>query len=113
MYAGQCVESGKVREIFRNPQHPYTSGLLASIPWADAPRLPRLPSIKGSPLPIAGGCAAGCRFRIRCDYAQMRCLNAPPVLSSAHAQEHLTRCWFPNEQRTGNRTTPTLGSGGP
>ena len=112
MYAGQCVESGEVQEIFRNPQHPYTSGLLASIPSVDAPPQPRLPAIKGSPPSIAGGRAAGCRFRVRCDYGQTQCLNAPPLLSSPRARGHLRRCWFPNEQRTGNRTPLTPGPEG-
>jgi oligopeptide/dipeptide ABC transporter ATP-binding protein len=113
MYAGQCVEFGEVHKIFRNPQHPYTSGLLASIPSADTPRLSRLPSIRGSPPSIAGGRAKGCRFRTRCDYGQMQCLNAPPFWSSAHAEDHLVRCWLPNEQRTGNGATPRLGADDP
>jgi peptide/nickel transport system ATP-binding protein len=112
MYAGQCVESGEVHEIFRNPQHPYTSALLASIPSADMPRLSRLPFIKGSPPSIAGNRGTGCRFRSRCDYSQMQCLSAPPLRSRTHAQGHLTRCWLPNEQRTGARSTPTAGSEG-
>ncbi len=100
MYAGQCVEAGEVREIFRNSQHPYTAGLLASIPSIDSRRSGRLPSIKGSPPSLAGARPAGCAFRLRCDYAQEQCLEAPSLQARTLAPDHLTRCWFPNETRT-------------
>jgi oligopeptide/dipeptide ABC transporter ATP-binding protein len=113
MYGGQCVESGEVREIFRNPQHPYTSGLLASIPSIYAPRLSRLPSIKGSPPSLKGNTTTGCRFRIRCDHSQTQCRSAPALESNTHARDHLTRCWLPNERRTGTGARSTLGSESP
>jgi peptide/nickel transport system ATP-binding protein len=112
MYAGQCVETGKVREIFRNPQHPYTSGLLASIPSADGPRLARLPSIKGSPPSLVGDRPTGCSFRIRCDYGQAQCLEAPPFQNRPRAPDHLTRCWLPNEQRAAAATSRPRDPGG-
>jgi peptide/nickel transport system ATP-binding protein len=99
MYAGQCVEAGEVREIFRNPQHPYTAGLLASIPAADTPRLKRLPSIRGTPPSLARDRAAGCAFRPRCDQAQAQCRQAPLLEGRIRALGHLTRCWLPNERR--------------
>jgi peptide/nickel transport system ATP-binding protein len=65
MYAGQCVEAGAVRDVFRAPQHPYTAGLLASIPAANRARTPRLPSIKGAPPVLTEGRPSGCAFRPR------------------------------------------------
>ncbi len=93
MYAGRCVEAGDVGEIFRNPRHPYTAALLASIPSADSPRAARLPSIKGAPPSLAGDRPAGCTFRPRCEVARDRCLEEPDLPADG---VHQTRCWFPN-----------------
>jgi peptide/nickel transport system ATP-binding protein len=97
MYAGQCVESAKTSNIFGNPQHPYTAALLASIPLVDMPRLPRLPSISGSPPLLAGDRPSGCSFRPRCAISAGKCLEPPPLVT--HNPEHLARCWFPGSAR--------------
>jgi peptide/nickel transport system ATP-binding protein len=83
MYAGRIVEQGPAAEVLRHPSHPYTAGLLASIP---------LPSKKGSPLtPIAGHVPAlhergeGCLFASRCNYATERCRREVPAFWSAGA----------------------------
>ena len=106
MYAGQCVESGRTGKIFRTPQHPYTAGLLASIPSVDMPRLPRLPSIRGSPPSPAVHRPTGCSFRPRCDLGQDRCINPPPLVNDSKGPEHLTRCWFPGSASKAPNTLP-------
>ena len=98
MYAGQCVEAGEVGEIFRHPQHPYTAGLLASIPSAEQPRMRRLPAIRGTPPAPGRDRPAGCRFRPRCDHAAAPCLEPPALERHAAASDHLTRCWLPHRQ---------------
>jgi peptide/nickel transport system ATP-binding protein len=95
MYAGQCVEAGAVADIFGAPRHPYTAGLLASIPSADRPRAVRMPAIRGAPPSLAGGRPEGCAFRPRCDHADARCLATPPLAPSGDAAGHLVRCWHP------------------
>jgi peptide/nickel transport system ATP-binding protein len=92
MYAGQCVEAGTVREVFHAPQHPYTAGLLASIPAANRTRSARLPSIRGAPPVLTEGRPAGCSFRPRCGYAFEACETAPPLAGPPH----LSRCWLPD-----------------
>src|SRR5205823_9842113 len=77
MYAGRAVERGPKRAIFHDPQHPYTWGLLGSIPRVDRPKPRRLPSIRGAP-PSLVDLPAGCAFRPRCAYAFDRCVEEPP-----------------------------------
>jgi peptide/nickel transport system ATP-binding protein len=94
MYAGQVVEQGTADELFYDPQHPYTWGLLGSIARVDRPRPERLPAIPGAPpSPLAE--PAGCRFRPRCPHRFDRCALAPslePRLKGAPG--HLDRCWL-------------------
>jgi peptide/nickel transport system ATP-binding protein len=75
MYAGRIVESGPVRDIFRNPAHPYTRGLLASMPGANRGR--RLLAIEGV-VPLLGDLPPGCAFNPRCPDRFSRCTTAPP-----------------------------------
>jgi peptide/nickel transport system ATP-binding protein len=75
MYAGRIVETGPVREIFRNPAHPYTRGLLASMPGAQ--RGQRLRAIEGA-VPLLGDLPPGCAFHPRCPDRFERCTTAPP-----------------------------------
>ncbi|MCX7372471.1 MAG: ABC transporter ATP-binding protein [Alphaproteobacteria bacterium] len=78
MYAGRVVEQGRAREIFDDPQHPYTLGLLGSIPRLDQDR-DRLTAIEGTvPPPFAW--PPGCRFAPRCPFADTACEAAPPPL---------------------------------
>ncbi|MEO3754755.1 ABC transporter ATP-binding protein [Streptomyces sp. B6B3] len=79
MYAGSVVESGPVAEVFGRPRHPYTRGLLRSVP-ADRPRGTRLLSIEGGP-PRPAALPSGCAFRTRCPLARERCATEAPPLS--------------------------------
>jgi oligopeptide transport system ATP-binding protein len=80
MYAGRIVESGPVRDIFRNPQHPYTAGLLSSMPRVDEAEATRLATIPGQP-PNLQRLPAGCAFNDRCKYVMERCLVERPALA--------------------------------
>ena len=90
MYAGRIVESGPVRAIFREPRHPYTEALMASVPRLDE-TVKRLPSIEGQP-PALHRLPAGCRFAPRCAYADDRCRREyPPTFALGPAHE--AACW--------------------
>ncbi|MEZ5777040.1 MAG: ABC transporter ATP-binding protein [Paracoccaceae bacterium] len=78
MYAGRVVESGTAAEVFNDPWHPYTWGLLDSIPPLTGARPHRLVSIPGMP-PQPGSAGRGCAFAPRCAVARAECLNPPPV----------------------------------
>jgi len=92
MYAGKIAEEGKVRDIFKNPLHPYTRGLLGSIPRLDWQRRSQLPIIEGvvpNPLEFP----TGCRFNPRCPEAIKRCREEIPVLQHKE-NEHKVACWL-------------------
>ncbi|MDB5871921.1 MAG: Oligopeptide transport system ATP-binding protein [Ramlibacter sp.] len=89
MYAGEIVEEAPVEQLFANSRHPYTRGLLRSIPRVDQPR-GQLPTLPGAP-PDMSALPAGCRFRERCGFAQERCKTHPDLLTVAPG--HSTRCW--------------------
>ncbi|MED4785187.1 ABC transporter ATP-binding protein [Brevibacillus choshinensis] len=91
MYAGQVVESADVRTIFNRPTHPYTQGLLASLPMSNE-RKGELQSIPGS-VPRPDEVPIGCAFAPRCSYATDRCREERPPLIAIENQ--LCRCWFP------------------
>jgi peptide/nickel transport system ATP-binding protein len=94
MYAGRVVEQGTLDEIFYDPQHPYTWGLLGSITRVDREPPHRLPAIPGQP-PSLLNAPQGCHFRPRCPHAFERCLEVPPLESRVgDAPEHLDRCWL-------------------
>jgi peptide/nickel transport system ATP-binding protein len=90
MYAGQVVESGTVAEIFNDPQHPYTIGLMGSIPSLSA-RSGTLATIPGS-VPLPESMPAGCRFATRCPFAETRCHQHRPALR-ALTPEHQVACF--------------------
>jgi oligopeptide/dipeptide ABC transporter ATP-binding protein len=106
MYAGEVVEQAPAPELFARPRHPYTQGLLASVPRVDAPRAAgRLPVIPGQ-VPAATAWPAGCRFHPRCPYAWERCRSeAPPPLDAGAGEPgaHTVRCWLLTEPQ---RRTP-------
>jgi len=79
MYAGNIVERGSVRQIFRDPKHPYSEGLLRSMPRLDEAHSERLPVIGGQP-PNLQNLPTGCAFRDRCEYAFDRCEAERPLL---------------------------------
>lgn len=91
MYAGQIVEEAPVNEIFKNPQHPYTKGLIQSVPDMRYKK-EVLYSIPGN-VPKPGSIKVGCRFAPRCEYAHERCLNENPSLYET-AQTHKARCFL-------------------
>jgi len=95
MYAGQVVEAAPTAELFSRPLHPYTEGLLASVPRLDTPRR-RLPSIPGQ-VPSATAWPGGCRFHPRCPYAWERCRAEDPGLGDGDVtgpDTHVARCWL-------------------
>jgi oligopeptide/dipeptide ABC transporter ATP-binding protein len=81
MYAGRVAEMGSVEDIFHRPSHPYTQGLLDSIPRLDYPRKTRLRTIEGM-VPGLMDLPAGCRFNNRCQYRQDRCAAEAPALAA-------------------------------
>ncbi|MEX1158291.1 MAG: oligopeptide/dipeptide ABC transporter ATP-binding protein, partial [Thermomicrobiales bacterium] len=92
MYAGQIVETGLASDLYNNPQHPYTIGLLNSIPRIGIDIKEALVPIPGLPPDLLAP-PQGCRFRPRCRYRQEKCEEAPPLAEVAPGQ--LARCWFP------------------
>jgi oligopeptide/dipeptide ABC transporter ATP-binding protein len=99
MYAGRVVEQGTLDEIFYDPQHPYTWGLLGSITRVDSDRAERLPAIPGLP-PSLLKPPEGCHFRPRCPHAFDRCTSVPDLTSRVpDAPEHLDRCWLELERK--------------
>ena len=92
MYAGQIVEQASVRDLFFRPRHPYTEGLLRSVPSLDE-RVEKLHVITGT-VPNLLFLAPGCRFNPRCPYAQEKCRSEEPVLESGD-DGHSVRCWYP------------------
>src|SRR5262249_54103774 len=94
MYAGQIVEQGSLDEIFYDPQHPYTWGLIGSLTRLDQERPERLPQIAGQP-PSLISPPSGCRFRPRCPHAFGKCVE-PPTLEPRlpRAMRHADRCWL-------------------
>jgi oligopeptide transport system ATP-binding protein len=91
MYAGKLIEMGGVRDIYGNPHHPYTVGLLGSLPHPDTPQGIELYSIKGEPPDLVGR-IIGCPFAPRCTYAVERCQHENPVLELTEAG-HYVACW--------------------
>jgi oligopeptide/dipeptide ABC transporter ATP-binding protein len=91
MYAGKVVERGTARELYANPRHPYTLGLLRSVPRLDEPRRARLEPIEGQP-PDLARLPEGCAFRPRCRFALDRCAAEVPPLDEV-APSHLAACW--------------------
>ncbi|MDQ2967567.1 MAG: ABC transporter ATP-binding protein [Actinomycetota bacterium] len=94
MYAGRVVERAPRRPLFYDPQHPYTWGLLGSIPRLDRPTQERLHSIDGMP-PSLINLPEGCKFRPRCPHAFDKCMEEPDLRNRVEEHAHLDRCWLP------------------
>jgi len=92
MYAGQIVETGAAERIFAEPQHPYTIGLLNSVPQLGENVKRELVPIPGLPPDLLEP-PIGCRFRPRCRFRQEKCEESPPLAEVAPGQ--MARCWFP------------------
>jgi oligopeptide/dipeptide ABC transporter ATP-binding protein len=101
MYAGRIVEQGGVDAVFGRPQHPYTWGLLGSIPRLDRPKPRRLPTIRGLP-PSLIDLPAGCAFAPRCDHVFGACTRRPELAARSESG-HLDRCFLDPEARAALR----------
>jgi oligopeptide/dipeptide ABC transporter ATP-binding protein len=91
MYAGRIVEEASAEDIFRKPMHPYTTGLLNSLPQLDR-RVERLPTIEGS-VPDLGSWPEGCRFQDRCPQVMQQCRMEEPPLGEI-GTDHKVACWL-------------------
>jgi len=120
MYGGRVAETGARRDVFHEPRHPYTWGLLSSIPRTDRPRTRRLSTIPGAPIsPLQT--APGCRFAPRCRFTHDRCAEQPPLVIHGVADAdgpdtdgpdvvvavdgggHADACWLPLAERPERR----------
>jgi len=90
MYGGQAVYQGPVAEVFNNPQHPYTIGLMSAMPQFDQPGM-RLATVPGT-VPTVVNMPAGCRFRTRCAFATQTCKTRP--LPFNIVQQHDVACHY-------------------
>lgn len=95
MYSGNAVEQGKTGEVLANPQHPYTSGLLRSIPRLDRPRTAELHPIPGM-APDMSRIPVGCPFTPRCESATEKCSTEKPLLEQ-FLPNRLVACWHPQD----------------
>jgi peptide/nickel transport system ATP-binding protein len=93
MYAGQAMERGPRATVYRQPHHPYTSGLIEALPSRGRGK-GRLRSIPGMP-PSALGPPSGCPFHPRCAYAYDRCRSEQPPLEPIGGPDHTSACWLP------------------
>ena len=99
MYAGKIVECGTAEEIYHSPRHPYTIGLLGSVPRMDKGRGARLIPIEGQP-PDLARLDGGCAYRPRCRFAVAACAESSPPLESASSESgsaHMSACFRRNE----------------
>jgi peptide/nickel transport system ATP-binding protein len=104
MYAARVVERGPASDIFATPAHPYTIGLMRSVPRLDKPRVGRLATIEGMP-PNLLAPPVGCRFRQRCPIAEDRCRDTPPVtLVTEGDAGHSVACWRTADAQSGAAT---------
>ena len=93
MYAGRIVEYGTTDDIFYNPKHEYTKGLIKSIPRLDAKDHERLVPIEGTPVDMLNP-PAGCPFAPRCDSCMKICLKKAPPMLEVGEDRHLSACWL-------------------
>ncbi len=92
MYAGSIIESGTVRNIYKKTRHPYTMGLLGSLPRLDDPPGTALASVPGLP-PDLLALPEGCAFAARCGYKTEKCLQEKPPLIEIEGYDHAVACW--------------------
>ncbi|MCW2977593.1 MAG: Oligopeptide/dipeptide transporter, ATP-binding protein-like protein, partial [Actinomycetia bacterium] len=108
MYAGRAVEQAEKRDLFYDPQMPYTWGLLGSIPRLDRPKTKRLHSIEGAP-PSVINAPEGCKFRPRCPHAFAKCGEEPRLENRVEKPGHLDRCWLDVEYKRSHRDATISG----
>jgi oligopeptide/dipeptide ABC transporter ATP-binding protein len=106
MYAGRIVEKGSLRDLFYDPQHPYTWGLLGSLTRIDRPRTVRLAQVMGQP-PSLISPPQGCHFRPRCPHEFGRCQEVPPLEQRGLTPGHLDRCWLDPKRKQELRVVRT------
>ena len=99
MYLGQVVEEADVQSLFRHPLHPYTQGLMKSVPQLDGNRSERLHIIEGS-VPSLHKVPQGCRFASRCSFADEQCRTHMPELEFTEP-DHKVRCWHADKIKRG------------
>jgi len=112
MYGGQIVEHATVKDLFKNPAHPYTKALLETLPsFSDQPASngggvsSRLKSIEGQP-PNLSEAPSSCPFAARCEFAMDKCFaELPPVIKVSESQE--ARCWLLANEDSAQRDTVT------
>lgn len=92
MYAGKAVEYGSVEEVYANPRHPYTKGLMRSVPTLEIDKSEKLFTIEGT-VPGLKNLPVGCRFNTRCQLAGEKCFEAPPPLENVGNQNHQVACY--------------------
>jgi oligopeptide/dipeptide ABC transporter ATP-binding protein len=93
MYAGKVVEMASAKELYANPRHPYTIGLLKSVPRLDQGRKDRLVPIEGAPPDLINP-PTGCSFAPRCAYKIDKCLTEePPLMATGNEARHQAACW--------------------
>lgn len=108
MYAGKMVEQGPVDDIFYNPGHPYTKGLLRSMPRVDAESYERLIPIEGTPVDMLNP-PEGCPFAPRCEHTMKICLQKmPPYVEMG--DDHRAACWLRIQEQIEKRKNETEGS---
>jgi peptide/nickel transport system ATP-binding protein/oligopeptide transport system ATP-binding protein len=98
MYAGNIVEYGQAMDVYHQPCHPYTAGLLASVPRLDEPRKNRLQPIEGQPPDLIAP-PLGCSFQARCVYSIPQCSKEKPVLTQV-TPGHFASCWISQKGTT-------------
>lgn len=99
MYAGKVIESGTTEDILMHPAHPYTKGLLNSVPKLDVSNEERLVAIKGQP-PRLSELPPYCAFSPRCPYANEDCKQGYPTLEQIGPNEHFCACWMRKKEVT-------------
>jgi peptide/nickel transport system ATP-binding protein len=104
MYGGKSVEYGTAEQVFRRPEHPYTWGLLGSMPRLDRDVRERLISIKGSP-PSLINLPSGCAFHPRCPYAERDGIPCRTVVPELLGDAHQVACHLPSSVRAGTFAT--------
>jgi peptide/nickel transport system ATP-binding protein len=104
MYGGRAIEQGPKTDVFRHPRHPYTWGLLGSVPRVTGARISRLAAIPGSPI-SPFDVPAGCAFASRCRFRHAACDERPALRGDAHRDA----CWLPRDGRDELRLTAAVG----
>lgn len=92
MYLGQIVETGTTRDLIASPRHPYTKGLIASIPRPDPDRRRSRALLLKGEIPSAANPPSGCRFHTRCPFADDMCRESEPITEAATPMTHTVKC---------------------